>query len=356
MTFPIAVVGVGPGSRDYLLPEAKKMVLEADLLVGGRNALALFDELDKEQYLIGSDLDGVLEFISAARRTRRVAVLLSGDPGFFSLLPRLQQRFGSGGIAVVPGISSLQLACARLGIKWDRLNVASVHGRGLDGLKEIAGAERAAVLTEPGYPPAAVCKHLLEQGCGFTYAWVFTDLCLPGEKIAYGSLEAMAGLQGGGNSILILFRDELGPEQLREPAEAYRSVGSSVPGENPVAPSSGARAPAGRSQPGEAPRSPGGEAAGLEPGEAADLDAYLDVVTPGLPDRLFIQGEAAMSREEARALALCKARLKRGMVVYEIRRRDRLVDGGGGAPGSTRHRLGSGEKPCCCCAGTGKFT
>ncbi len=53
-------------------------------------------------------------------------------------------------------------------------------------------------------------------------------------------------------------------------------------------------------------------------GSATDLDAYLDVVTPGLPDKLFVQGEAAMSREEARALALCKARLKRGMVVYEI--------------------------------------
>ena len=197
LAFPITVVGVGPGTREYLLPVAREAVLAAEVLVGGRNALALFDSLGKEQRLIGSDLDGILEYIDAARQTRRVAVLLSGDPGFFSLLPRLQQRFGSGGLAVVPGISSLQLACARLGIKWDGLSVASVHGRGLDGLAEIAGVERAAVLTEPGYPPAAVCKHLLEQGSRFRQAWVFTDLCLPGERIAYGSLEAMAGLQGG---------------------------------------------------------------------------------------------------------------------------------------------------------------
>ena len=42
------------------------------------------------------------------------------------------------------------------------------------------------------------------------------------------------------------------------------------------------------------------------------------MVTPGLPDKLFVQGAAAMSQEEVRALTLCKARLKRGMVVYEI--------------------------------------
>jgi precorrin-6Y C5,15-methyltransferase (decarboxylating) len=51
---------------------------------------------------------------------------------------------------------------------------------------------------------------------------------------------------------------------------------------------------------------------------AADMGAYLDVVTPGLPDKLFVQGTAVMSQEEVRALTLCKARLKRGMVVYDI--------------------------------------
>ena len=218
LAYPITVVGVGPGSEEYLLPVAREAVLAAEVLVGGRNALALFDSLGKEQCLIGRDLDSILEYIDDARQAKRVAVLLSGDPGFYSLLPRLRQRFDAGGISVIPGISSLQLACARLGIKWDDLKIISVHGRGLDGLADIAGSERVAVLTEPKYPPAAVCRYLLEQGSRFRQAWVLTDLGLPGEGIAYGGLEAMAGQQGvplgGGNSILILLQDELEPGRL----------------------------------------------------------------------------------------------------------------------------------------------
>jgi precorrin-6Y C5,15-methyltransferase (decarboxylating) len=286
-------VGVGPGNEQYLLPVAREAVLAAEVLVGGRNALALFDSLGKEQHQIGGDLDSILEYIDDARQAKRVAVLLSGDTGFYSLLPRLRQRFGAGGLSVIPGISSLQLACARLGIKWDDLNITSVHGRGLNGLADIAGAERAAVLTEPKYPPAAVCRHLLERGSHFRQAWVLTDLGLPGEGIASGSLEAIAGQQqepfGSGNSILILLRDELEPESL--PVGAMPSTTSYMMEENTTL----------------------GVGGGSE-----DLGAHLDVVTPGLPDKLFVQGAAAMSQEEVRALTLCKARLKRGMVVYEI--------------------------------------
>jgi precorrin-6Y C5,15-methyltransferase (decarboxylating) len=289
LAYPITVVGVGPGSEEYLLPVARKAILAADVLVGGRNALALFDSLGKEQCRIGSDLDGILAYIDDARQDRRVAVLLSGDPGFYSLLPRLRQRFGAGDICVIPGVSSLQLACARLGIKWDDLCIVSVHGRGLDGLADIAGAEQAAVLTDPKYSPAAVCQYLLERGSRFGQAWVLTDLGLPGEGIACGSLEMIAGQSGGGNSILILLPGELDRGQLPV-------------GKTPAAICSGV---AEQTIEGSAPAS-------------EDLGAYLDVVTPGLPDKLYVQGTAAMSQEEARALTLCKARLKRGMVVYEI--------------------------------------
>jgi precorrin-6Y C5,15-methyltransferase (decarboxylating) len=346
LTFPVTVVGVGPGSREYLLPAAAEAVREADILVGGRNALALFEALGKEQQQIGSDLESVLDYIDTARRDRRVAVLLSGDPGFYSLLPRLRQRFGPGGISVIPGISSLQLACARLGIKWDDLAVASVHGRGLEGLTAIAGAERAAVLTEPRHPPAVVCRYLLQQGSGFVQAWALADLGLPGERIANGSLEVMAGQQGMGNSILILLRDNLDVPQIwGAVTHSDRHLSVRVPGTNREAPcrragtkaaggaaageqEAGTRvagereaggAAAGEQEAGGAAageQEAGGTAAGVA--DAPGLEAYLGAATPGLPDELFIRGEAPISQSEVRALTLCKARLRRGMVVYDI--------------------------------------
>lgn len=258
------MVGTGPGGRDYLLPAAEAAVAEADVLVGGKNALALFESLSKERHLIGRDLDEALDFIEAARQEKRVCVLLSGDPCFFSLLPRLQRRLGTENLRIIPGISSLQVACSRIGLAWNDLLAVSVHGRDISRLAEACSRDRVAVLTDNRFTPAEVCKFFLERGCHFDRVWVFTDLGLPGETVTSTTLEEGTNLKGRGNSIVIL---------LRERSDA--------------------------------------SAGGIR-------DAWWGVVTPGLPDELFVRGAAAMSQEEARALTLCKARLRRGMVVYEI--------------------------------------
>jgi precorrin-6Y C5,15-methyltransferase (decarboxylating) len=264
VAYLVTVVGVGPGSREYLLPAAAEAVNEADLLVGGKTALALFAPLKKEHLLLGSDLKGALDYVAEARKTKRVAVLLSGDPGFFSFLPRLKQRFGMENLRVIPGVSSLQLACARIGLQWQDLCCISVHGRDLSRLDAVGNASKVAVLTDNRYSPAVVCRYFLEQGANFSTVWVFTNLGQPDELITQTDLAAGAQLVDRGNSIVILLKDEAAA--VREPLD----------------------------------------------------DGWVSVVTPGLPNSLFLQGDVAISQEEVRALVLCKARLRRGMVVYEI--------------------------------------
>ncbi len=256
------MVGIGPGSREYLTPAAEAAVAAAEVLVGGGRALSLFSGLGKECYRIGRSLDEAISFIEAARRERRVAVLLSGDPGFFSLLPRLRARLGEASLRVIPGISSLQLACARLGLSWEDFCFVSVHGRGPEGLAAACASSRVAVLTDPSFTPALVCRYFLERGRRFRQVWVLTDLGLPGEMVTAVSLEEGAQLPGRGNSVVILLGEE---------------------------------APQGSGQ-----------------------EEWPRILTPGLPDELFVRGEAAMSQAEVRALTLCKAQLRKGMVVYEI--------------------------------------
>ncbi|MDH7577381.1 MAG: precorrin-6y C5,15-methyltransferase (decarboxylating) subunit CbiE [Bacillota bacterium] len=282
LAYPVTVVGIGPGSREHLTPAAGAAVAGAEVLVGGQRALALFAASGKECRRIDRNLEEVLDFIEAARQERRVAVLLSGDPGFFSLLPRLRARFGEANLRVVPGISCLQLACARLGLNWEDLYCVSVHGREAGELARACRFDRVAVLTDPRFPPAAVCRYFLVQGKRFRQVWVLTDLGLPGEVVTSTSLEEGAQLPGRGNSVVILLQEAV-------------------------------------------PQGPGaGEAVRPEPGPDGNLlqepgtDEAGPMVTPGLPDELFVRGEVAMSQAEVRALTLCKAQLKRGMVVYEI--------------------------------------
>ncbi len=294
MAYPIRVIGTGPGDKKYIPPVVWEAVEDAELLVGGESALAVFEELDKEKVLIKGELAGVIDIIAKARKTKRVVVLLSGDPGFFSLLPYLKKSFGAESLQVIPGISSLQLACARLGLNWHDMEMVSVHGRGLDCLQGVCCADQLAVLTDDQYTPAAVCSYFLEQGAGFSHVWVLTNLGRPGEEITRTGLKEGAKLDADGYSIVILLREDGCQGVLCE----------SEKGDDPSAKIQGL---SGEDENGEAVRC-----------AQSAIKEWTDVVTPGLPNELFLHDGAPLSQEEARALVLCKARLCRGMVVYDL--------------------------------------
>ena len=54
---------------------------------------------------------------------------MSGDPGYYSLLDALKRDFPSGLIEVIPGLSAMQLAFARLALPWHEASLLSFHGR-----------------------------------------------------------------------------------------------------------------------------------------------------------------------------------------------------------------------------------
>lgn len=82
-----------------------------------------------------------------------VAVLASGDPGFFGIVRRLEE-FSP---VVKPGVSSVALAFARLGLSWDDAIVVSAHGRSLRRAVNVCRAHpKVAVLTGPGCGPEEI--------------------------------------------------------------------------------------------------------------------------------------------------------------------------------------------------------
>jgi precorrin-6B methylase 1 len=82
----IHIVGVGPGSRDYLLPIALKAIEGSDTLLGSPRLLEMFSYMaDKKTVTLSGSPSEALEIISKRGRNERMAVLVSGDPCFFSL-------------------------------------------------------------------------------------------------------------------------------------------------------------------------------------------------------------------------------------------------------------------------------
>ncbi|HUS88091.1 MAG TPA: precorrin-6y C5,15-methyltransferase (decarboxylating) subunit CbiE [Desulfosporosinus sp.] len=160
----LQVIGIGPGRPEWLPPAITELVKHCDVLIGGSMALKLFPDFTGHQYCLSGDLTSSIAVIkNALLEKNAVGVLVSGDPGFFSFLPRLKKEFPEERIDVYPGISSLQFAFARAGLPWQEATFASVHGRELSVLPQVI-TRPTAVLTGGENTPQKIAQLYLERG------------------------------------------------------------------------------------------------------------------------------------------------------------------------------------------------
>jgi precorrin-6Y C5,15-methyltransferase (decarboxylating) len=173
----VLVVGVGDDGPAGLPPVTLARIERAELLVGGRRHLELFEGTSGERLTIADGLDEVIRRIDEASANRRVVVLASGDPCYFGIGPALADRLGRERVEVVPHVSSVALAFARLGLSWQDARVVSAHGRPLeDAVRAAGGATKLAVLTDDTHTPGVVAEALLAAGVDDVEAWVFEHL------------------------------------------------------------------------------------------------------------------------------------------------------------------------------------
>jgi precorrin-2 C20-methyltransferase / precorrin-3B C17-methyltransferase len=133
----VDVVGLGPGGRDWLTPQAAAVLAAADDIVGYAPYVDRV-AVNPRQRRHGSDNraeEQRAEFaLDLALRGRRVAVVSSGDPGVFAMAsPVLEaaaggQRFAAVPVGIVPGITAAQavasLAGAPLGHDYVMLSLS----------------------------------------------------------------------------------------------------------------------------------------------------------------------------------------------------------------------------------------
>jgi cobalt-precorrin-7 (C5)-methyltransferase len=167
-------VGAGPGMLTY---EAARAIKEARLVFGSERAI----ELVRAEISPGCDLR-VIENYRALRELPPEAVVLStGDP----MLSGLGYLDGD----VVPGISSMQVACARLKVSQLKVVPITVHGRRMDPepiLEEVARGRCVFLLVDDSTDLPGLCRLLEERGLPRDVA-VFTDLGYPEEEIQKGT-------------------------------------------------------------------------------------------------------------------------------------------------------------------------
>ena len=202
----IIVAGIGPGGEDFITPAALKKIRAAKFLVGGRRALNEFSTANQITCAVTRDLDAPINFIREKILLGEVVVMVSGDPGYYSLLDLLRKNFPPESIEVIPSISAMQLAFAKISLPWHDATLLSFHGRqpARDALKFSAG-KILGLLTDAEFNSATISKILLE--CGWnknSSVTICARLSYPDEKIFTTTLDAAAQTEPVKHCILIV--------------------------------------------------------------------------------------------------------------------------------------------------------
>jgi len=116
------VIGLGPGGEEHLTPAARQALAACDVVAGYRTYLELIpQELLSGKRQLSSGMRQEVErcrlALDEARAGHRVALVSSGDPGIYGMAGLVLEMAGADDpeIEVVPGVSAVQAAAARLG-------------------------------------------------------------------------------------------------------------------------------------------------------------------------------------------------------------------------------------------------
>jgi cobalt-precorrin-7 (C5)-methyltransferase len=205
--YPILIIGCGPGSAEHVTPAARKAVEGAQVLIGARRLLDLFPDAKADRIPIKSHISQLLDEMETLSREKRIAVLVTGDPGLLSLAKPVIDRFGRQTCKIIAGISSIQVAFAVLGLDWHDALIVDAHGS-LPQDDFDPDSPKIAVFT--GNKGSFAWIASLADRLGEKYrGFVCSDLTLPGETIREIVKDDLASEDLPSLSIVIFVKKEL---------------------------------------------------------------------------------------------------------------------------------------------------
>jgi precorrin-6y C5,15-methyltransferase (decarboxylating) CbiE subunit len=181
----VLIISTGPGGRDYITKKAIDKAKECDVIIGAGFQLNSI-EISREQIVIEeSNIEEILELIKS-HEGQKIGLLVIGDAGIYSLSQKVGDLFGKDAVEeIVPGVSSIQTAFARLKETWLNVQVFSFRNEPLEGLKEIFRYERVAILCDRENTSKVILSGLANLGLfeGFRRIYVCQDLTLENEHV-----------------------------------------------------------------------------------------------------------------------------------------------------------------------------
>lgn len=223
MTAKIPIVGVGPDGLAGLTARSRDLLAAAELVFGSDPALRLLPELTAERVRIGTDLPEVVEKLRANLGTKRMAIAAVGDPLFYGTARYLSDKLGPDAFEVVPHVSSMQLAFARIMQTWEEAYLTDLSAKSLDDvLDKIRTAETVGLFTSEAYPPNRIARELLARGLDYFRGFVCENLGGKDERITQAELTEIQDMRFDPLNVFILKRKANTPDRPKAGAKLRR--------------------------------------------------------------------------------------------------------------------------------------
>jgi cobalt-precorrin-7 (C5)-methyltransferase len=229
LTKKLYVVGVGPGSKQYLTIYSMDIIKKSRFIVGYKYTLNTINHLiDRSHHQIfeinmRNQEDVYLNvFNNLMNKDDICTVPFTGDANFSEseVVDRLLNLFGDNNVEIIPGISSIQIASARSRVPLDKANIITFHVTGdieekkIDLIKSIIDKKSVILVPRPwptdqskNFMPAEISSYIKEKGIDTSTidVWVFENLTNNEKETIYkGKLDSLANKNFNDLSVMVI--------------------------------------------------------------------------------------------------------------------------------------------------------
>jgi precorrin-6B C5,15-methyltransferase / cobalt-precorrin-6B C5,C15-methyltransferase len=206
LTQRITIIGIGDDGFDGLTRQALDMIQQAGTLFGPANLINKLPAGNFQTVVLSADLDQAARSIASATQGPLV-MLASGDPLFYGVTRYLCDRLGKDRFEVIPHVSSMQLAFARVKESWDEAYLSNLASQSQTHvISRIRGAQKVGLFTTEQSPPDVIAQALLDQGVDYFTVYVCENLGSPDERVTRGSIAEIAKQRFSNLNVMILIR------------------------------------------------------------------------------------------------------------------------------------------------------
>jgi precorrin-6Y C5,15-methyltransferase (decarboxylating) len=210
----LVILGIGDDGLAGLTDSARRLVMSAEVILGAPSTLSLVESAPGRKQPLEPEMSVALRQVREALGHRNPVLVSGGDPLFYGVARYLCDRLGKDVFEVVPHVSSMQLAFARIKESWEDAYLTNLGGRPIEAVVDrIRTAEKVGLFSSDECPPRRLARALLERGIDYFRAYVCENLGSPDERVTQAELGELAEMDFNPLNVLILVRKPNRPDR-----------------------------------------------------------------------------------------------------------------------------------------------